>query len=145
MPTYHTLIVARTMQPSESPRNIVRASTIVSCSHAFEEGALQIQIALSKEGGWWEGGNTSSVESTPHNGVTRHNINKARVQATILLTQRHTGRGPCPPRFLLISFPVPIYSFTCSVFHLHTYTMTQCSAGRLGICIAHLIFQLNLI
>lgn len=62
MPTYHTLIVARTMQPSESPRNIERASTTVSCSHAFEEGALQIQIALSKAGGWWEGGNTSSVD-----------------------------------------------------------------------------------
>lgn len=62
MPTYHTLIVAHTMQPSESPRNIERAFTIVSCSQAFEEGALQIQIALSKDRGWWEGGNTSSVD-----------------------------------------------------------------------------------
>lgn len=63
MPTYHTLIVAHTMQPSESSRNIERASTTVSRSHAFEEGVLQIQIALSKTGrGWWEGGNTSSVD-----------------------------------------------------------------------------------
>lgn len=62
MPTYHTLIVAHTMKPSESPRNIERASTTVSRSHAFEKGVLQIQIALSKAGGWWEGGNTSSVD-----------------------------------------------------------------------------------
>ena len=60
--------------------------------------------------------------STPHNGITRHNTNKARVQASTFLTQRHTGRVPCPSRFLLISFSVSISSFSGSFFHLHTQT-----------------------
>lgn len=87
--------------------------TTVSCSHVFEEGALQIQTALSKSRGWWEGGNTSSVD--------------------LLLTMESHGRTQIKPRYkhhsaytktlrehklsislLLISFFCPVPSFTCT-------------------------------
>lgn len=119
MPTYHTLIVAHTMQPSDSSRNVERASKTVSCSYAFEEGVLQIQIALSKAGGGllrgWE---YKLSGSNPHNGITRHNTNKARVQASTILTQRHAESALS----ISLSFSVAISSPPCSFFHLHTQT-----------------------
>lgn len=120
VPTYHTLIVAHTMQPSESPRNTERASKTVSCSHPFEEGVLQIQIALSKAGGRWEGGNTSSVDllhTMESHGITQ--IKAEYKQAHSLY--KDTQTATCPSHFL--SF----LSLSFASFHLHTgcYTLLQ--------------------
>lgn len=117
VPTYHTLIVAHTMQPSESPRNMERASKTVSCSHPFEEGVLQIQIALSKAGGQWEGGNTSSVDllhTMESHGITQ--IKAEYKQAHSLY--KDTQTATCPSHFLSLSL---------ASFHLHTgcYTLLQ--------------------
>lgn len=103
------------------------ASSTVSCSHAFEEGVLQIQIALSEAGG----GEYKLGGCTAHNGITRHNTNKAGVQANTLPTQRRTGRVNCPSHFLLIYFSVPISPLSCSSFHSHTPSRRHIASHRL--------------
>lgn len=118
VPTYHTLIVAHTMQPSQSPRNIETASKTVSCSHPFEEGVLQIQIALSKAGGWWEGGNTSSVDLL--HTMESHRITQIKAeykQAHSLY--KDTQTATCPSHFL--SF----LSFICTQAVTHCYSHSR--------------------
>lgn len=113
------------MQPSESPRNIERASKTVSCSHPFEEGVLQIQIALSKAGGWWEGGNTSSVDllrTMESHGITQIKAEYKRAHSLYKDTQTAT----CPSHFL--SFLLFSFLFFLSFFHLHTGCYTLLSA-----------------
>lgn len=110
------------MQPSESPRNIERASKTVSCSHPFEEGVLQIQIALSKAGSWWEGGNTSSVDllrTMESHGITQ--IKAKYKQAHSLY--KDTQTATCPSHFLsflLFSF-LFFLSFICTQAVTHCY------------------------
>lgn len=117
--------MVRTMQPSESPRDTVRDSATVSCLHTFAEGVLLIQMASSKTGlvGGWE---YKLSGSTPHNGITKHNTNKAKVQANTLLPQTHTGRMPCLSEFLLISFfnHVPFPSILFFIWE-HNTTVTD--------------------
>lgn len=128
MPTYHTLIVAHTMQPSESPRNTDRASKTLSCSHPFEVGVLQIQIALSKAGGWWEGGNTSSVDL--HHTMESHSITQIKPEyKQAHSSHKDTQTATCPSHFLWIFFfsllPFllsPVHSFICT----QTVTQTHC-------------------
>lgn len=125
------------MQPSDSSRNVERASKTVSCSYAFEEGVLQIQIALSKAGGGgcWEGGNTSSVDllhTMESRGITQ--IKPEYKQAPSL--HKDTPRAPCPSRFLfLLQFLLPpVLSFTC----IHRQTLLP--IGRVDLTFASIYF-----
>lgn len=88
------------------------ASKTVSSSHSFEKGVLQIQIALSTTGGLVGGWEYKLSGSTPHNGITQHNTNKARVQASSLLTQRRADSN------LSVSLSLDSFLLCCHFFSL---------------------------
>lgn len=142
MPTYHTLIVAHTMQPSESPRNTERASKTLSCSHPFEEGVLQIQIALSKAGGWWEGGNTSSVDL--HHTMESHSITQIKPEyKQAHSSHKETQTATCPSHFLWIFH---FFSLLFILSFAHRLSHRHIAIGTLGRChTSYYLFSLNII
>lgn len=137
MPTYHNLIVACTMQPSESSRNTERASTTVSCSHTFEEGVLQIQIALSKAGGWWEGGNTSSVDLL--HTMESHSITQIKPGYKQHTPYTKTHRESALSISLSLDFFFCSHFFSLLFFlspaHVDSNTDTLLPIGTLGSCL----------